>query len=159
MPTHLMVREIRVLMMALVAPNVQWTQITKISCNCKLWTRLQIMGPWGGGQTNKRWTDNGSHCKASVRVCNIRAGNVTAHSELGGIKCSGKQNRSGDFPCCSAGKITRANFYLRTFCVAQVTVANVPAVLSREGSLPDQIMQFLLYFERATSYHDKPASL
>ena len=31
------------------------------------------------------------------------------HSELGVIKCSRKQIRPGDFPCCSAGKITRAN--------------------------------------------------
>ena len=81
------------------------------------------------------------------------------HCDLSDAKCTEIEIRPGDFPCCSAGKITRANFYLRTFCVAQVTVANVPAVLSREGSLPDQIMQFLLYFERATSYHDKPASL
>ena len=72
------------------------------------------------------------------------------HSELGVIKCSGKQIRSGDFPSWAAGKITRANFYLRTFCVAQVTVANVPAVLRSEprriATWPDNAI-FTLFWE------------
>ena len=46
------------------------------------------------------------------------------HSELCVIKCTEIEIRPGDIPCCSAGKITWANFYLCTFYDAQLTVSN-----------------------------------
>jgi len=44
------------------------------------------------------------------------------HSDLSIIKCTEIEIRPGDFPCCSAGKITQANFYLGTLYDNQVTV-------------------------------------
>ena len=42
------------------------------------------------------------------------------HYVLFVIKCSEMEIRSGDVPCCLAGKITRPNFYLRIFYEAQL---------------------------------------
>ena len=47
---------------------------------------------------------------------------LTLHCKLRFIKCSEIEIRSGDFPYCSAGKITRPNFYIRTFYEVQLTV-------------------------------------
>ena len=46
----------------------------------------------------------------------------TTHSELRFIKCTEIEICPGDFTSWAAGEITRANFYLRTFYEAQLTV-------------------------------------
>ena len=61
------------------------------------------------------------HTQAVQRGDVVRGG-LLYHSDLSVAKCTEMEIRPGDFPCCSAGKITRANFYFRTFCDAQVTV-------------------------------------